>query len=314
MSALLQAAVGLTRTWTAAYTTGLPRDLKQGRRAEIESDLWEHWQDASAEGQPVGVAAGEVLGRCLRGIPADLFWRFNLEGEPKMFSKTFIERGTGLAMLLILGLMVAMMGSGFGIGADEEYFRDDFPRLAQDPDGFGAGLLIGSVLGVVAIGAAGGLYLTFRPFDPVLATIGSFGLVAAGVLLIVDMGFGRAVHDLAKEWSSTNGTPGDPIWTSARTAALSLEFLAFSSILLMIASLVAFGILAVLKAALPRWVGALPVVSGVFLALAMTVGVATGAFWALGVIATLTALLWLLLAGALLVLRGTEQSGSASPA
>ena len=231
-----------------------------------------------------------------------------------MPSKTLIERGTGLAMLLIVALLVAMAGTGFGIGAGEEYFRDDFPKLARDLDGFEAGLMMGSVLGLVAIAAAGGLYLTFRPFDPVLATIGSFGLVAAGVLLIVDMSFGWAVHDLAKEWSAANGTAGDPNWTSARTAALSFEFLGFFSILLMIASFVAFGVLTLVKAALPRWVGALAVISGVFLALSVTIGLATGITWLFGVLAVLAGLVWLLLAGILLLLRGTRQHAGAIPA
>lgn len=58
--------VRFTRTWVARYTGGLPTEVGERRRLEIESDLYEQIQEMGTKG---------ILGRCLRGIPADVWWR-----------------------------------------------------------------------------------------------------------------------------------------------------------------------------------------------------------------------------------------------
>ena len=52
MSAALALAVGMTRSWVTLYTSGLPRELRDARRAEIDSDLWEHQRTAEFLDQP----------------------------------------------------------------------------------------------------------------------------------------------------------------------------------------------------------------------------------------------------------------------
>jgi hypothetical protein len=66
-------AAAAVRTWTRAYTSGMPELLRDARRDEIESDLWE-WQHDPDRGTGPGVA-GHVLLRLVRGMPDDLFWR-----------------------------------------------------------------------------------------------------------------------------------------------------------------------------------------------------------------------------------------------
>jgi hypothetical protein len=58
-----------TRRWVRIYTRGLPLEIGERRALEIESDLWEHLHDP-------GTADREVLGRTLRGIHADVWWRY----------------------------------------------------------------------------------------------------------------------------------------------------------------------------------------------------------------------------------------------
>ncbi len=41
MSLALGFVAGLTRTWAKVYSLGLPEALREGRRAEIDSDIWE---------------------------------------------------------------------------------------------------------------------------------------------------------------------------------------------------------------------------------------------------------------------------------
>jgi hypothetical protein len=65
--------VRLARRWVNLYTRSLPRDVAERRRAEIESDLWEQVHDEGS----IDRVADAVLGRCLRGIPADVWWRYH---------------------------------------------------------------------------------------------------------------------------------------------------------------------------------------------------------------------------------------------
>ena len=69
MSGNADFGVRFTRSWVARYTGGLSAEVGDRRRSEIESDLYEQTQDMGTEG---------VLGRCLRGIPADVWWRVRM--------------------------------------------------------------------------------------------------------------------------------------------------------------------------------------------------------------------------------------------
>ena len=58
-------ATFLVRAWTRLYTLGVPVDLRDERRAEIESDLWESRQDAEAGG--TASPALQIVLRLVRG-------------------------------------------------------------------------------------------------------------------------------------------------------------------------------------------------------------------------------------------------------
>jgi len=63
-------SVALVRWWTRAYTAGLPVAIRDGRRAEIESDLWESSHDPSHRAQ--------LVLRLLLGMIDDVRWRVGL--------------------------------------------------------------------------------------------------------------------------------------------------------------------------------------------------------------------------------------------
>jgi hypothetical protein len=67
-------ACRVARWWVRAYTASLSTDARDGRRAEIESDLWEHLADADANQQHRINTEIDVLARVLIGIPADVTW------------------------------------------------------------------------------------------------------------------------------------------------------------------------------------------------------------------------------------------------
>jgi hypothetical protein len=71
--ARLRFASAAVRAWTRFYTWRMPPPLRDARRAEIESDLWEFQQDAAAHASLS--PATHVLTRLLAGMPHDLAWR-----------------------------------------------------------------------------------------------------------------------------------------------------------------------------------------------------------------------------------------------
>jgi hypothetical protein len=75
-SRLLSMVTALVGMWTAIYTAGMPQPLRQIRRNEIASDLWECSAEVVRGDQQIGRAAAEILARLFFGIPDDIFWRW----------------------------------------------------------------------------------------------------------------------------------------------------------------------------------------------------------------------------------------------
>ena len=74
-SRLLRVAATIVRIWTRAYTWRLPPALRESRRAEIESDLWESQRDPDRNR---GLSpALHVIIRLLLGVPDDFQWRMS---------------------------------------------------------------------------------------------------------------------------------------------------------------------------------------------------------------------------------------------
>jgi hypothetical protein len=65
----------LTHCWVRAYTAHLEPTVRDTRRAELASDLWEHEADAQQMGLGSLRVNAQMLRRLLAGIPADLLWR-----------------------------------------------------------------------------------------------------------------------------------------------------------------------------------------------------------------------------------------------
>jgi hypothetical protein len=72
-SRFVDGAVFLVLTWTRFYTWGTPPAVRDARRDEIASDLWEflHDPDMPATLSP----ARHLIFRLIRGVPDDLVWR-----------------------------------------------------------------------------------------------------------------------------------------------------------------------------------------------------------------------------------------------
>ena len=76
---LTSVAAGVARTWVAVYTLGLPPSVRDARRAELQSDLWEQSHEIRS-GTPNSLTKG-VLARVLGGVPADILWAIDVRHD-----------------------------------------------------------------------------------------------------------------------------------------------------------------------------------------------------------------------------------------
>ena len=86
-----RAAAGIARWWTRVYTAGLPHHLREARRAEVESDLWESLAD--------GAPSHHILARTALGLPDDLTWSLTVMDTSTRATTTW-SVGTLLAFAL----------------------------------------------------------------------------------------------------------------------------------------------------------------------------------------------------------------------
>jgi len=169
MNAALDMVVGMTRSWVAVYTSGLAPELRDARRAEIDSDLWEHQRTARLQDQPPGETALQLLTRLLLGILSDVTWR--LETGHSVSGERSIRMNEALYMrgLVAVGVALALLVVIVGVGSIFNAFEDG------DNSGWVWG---GSLSALSGVAVMVGLLIS-RP-NPLLG----IGLVAAGAITI----------------------------------------------------------------------------------------------------------------------------------
>ena len=100
-SLLLRLAIRCVREWTRLYTWRMPPPLRENRRAEIESDVWEFQSDAA--GDSGFGSALHIFLRLLIGVPDDLGWRLEQAasaGTLTQGSVALIARAAGAAFFI----------------------------------------------------------------------------------------------------------------------------------------------------------------------------------------------------------------------
>jgi cytochrome b6-f complex iron-sulfur subunit len=95
MSALFRLVSAGVRIWVRLYTLYLPDDMKESRRLEIESDIWEQTAEAGRPGPATAVTIGL---RCLRGVPADVAWRLSAPRQDRTPAAIGFTPGGSTAM------------------------------------------------------------------------------------------------------------------------------------------------------------------------------------------------------------------------
>lgn len=65
--------------WVGTYTRTAPAEVAVDRRDEVRSDLHEHSMAGLADGATRAQLDRQIVGRVVRGVPADLAWRVTTE-------------------------------------------------------------------------------------------------------------------------------------------------------------------------------------------------------------------------------------------
>lgn len=224
-----------------------------------------------------------------------------------------MERIAGVLVLLLVALVavsVSMGAGGVGLDARSEYFRGDGPQswsvvATQHRDQLADGLTPLAAASAVAMFLGGVLYLTHRRLASGLASAASFGFVTTGALMAIGVAMRFWVADLAGRWANTDSAVGH-LADSAFTAHTVWTVAMFVALPLLMASLIALGIVVQRAAALPRWLMAFPVVGGALLVIS-PIGFAVGPGFASLVVASgATLLVWLVVVSGRLTLRGVR--------
>lgn len=96
----------VARVWVHLYTRAVSRDVRDRRRAEIDSDVWEHISDARSRRRTELGGQFEVLRRVVAGIPADVAWVADMRVTHKE-SKSMKQRRLQVIVIACASVIIA---------------------------------------------------------------------------------------------------------------------------------------------------------------------------------------------------------------
>jgi hypothetical protein len=286
------------------YSLGLPAEVRERRLQQVESDAWEQEADSLRGGLGPVRTGFDIFERTLRGVPADILWRFQLEG-PKMQLHIPFQRITGIALLLLIVLLPAS-SSISGVDTGREEWASTLLDFGDTPEWQAkANVLFWTVAGMALIAIAAAFYLALQKTSPNLATMAAFLLAAAGLLVIVSAALYRSFAALAQEYAD-HGQQAE-LLASSRSLALAVEALQLGIIGLMGTGVLTLALAAHRHRLVAPWLGRVAAVAAVMLVGYLVTSVieplGDSASWGLGMGAMLILMFWLIAAGILLVIN-----------
>jgi len=173
--------LGLVETvvlgWVRLYTLGSEMGARNDRRAEIESDLWEHRNHVACEGEGSPVTSVSILGRWVAGIPADLSWRASQIGRSGRTTKESIM--TNILSRYWWQALAAFTATVTIYTGIRQFFTDEVS----------AGVSAGKIIALILFVAAGCLILlglavhrTMPRRGPLMVIIGVLPAALVGLL------------------------------------------------------------------------------------------------------------------------------------
>lgn len=302
-------AFAMVRGWTRLYTAGARHEARDARRAQVQSDLWEHRAEAKAEGIATSATSREVASRMVRSIPADVAWRLDTGGVevPPMF---WVERGAGVFLLLVVVLFAGASG-GPGISGSDPYFTNDFPTFADNGRSVARAIAFRFAVGLATVVTAVLLFQTFRRESPRIAGIAALALVVGGAMFIGSAVATLELHGLAEDWQLEGRVAGGATWDQAQQQAGRQESMGFLGILSLGVAFAGFGVIIARSSILPRAL-AWPALAGGTLVIGSVPLWSVGDWaWYVAMLGTMSLGVSFLLTAGWLALRGTRPAAPA---
>jgi len=301
-------AAGLARKWTRLYTFGLPPQARLRRIQQIESDLWEHWADVREARRPSVLFSLHTVDRALRGAVADLLWRFQLEG-PRMQMSIPIDRIAGVLLIALIGAMLLSI-SASGYDTSREGFDSELTRLAE-VTGWQATVYtaLQAIAGLGMIAAAVVFYLQLRGIALTLSLFATAGLCVAGILTLVGSTLYLAAAQMADQWAVAPGSEEAALVT-ARAFLIALGTLTPITLVALVIGVEALAVACARNRLVPRWLGFVAALAGGILVAYLALGwIVDGLSWVLPGITVLLLIVWLAIAGGVLLFGAAPGGG-----
>ncbi len=293
---------GLARAWVRTYSAGMREEARAVRLIEIESDLWEHFADRSADGATPSAVGLEAFSRLLRGVPSDIAWRFQAEGL-HMNIHIPLERLAGLLLLfLIVPFMAGSTLGGYSFARDG--WAGEFDRFSSiDPGQRDFTGYFHAFVGLALVATAAMFFAMLRERSPRLVTLGAGLLTAGGVVMLMNAAVYRAMSALAEDYAAT----GDQsILATARALGVGIETLSIANMAATVFGVLALSTALTRLAMIPRWTAALPLIATAgLLSIFVVAPFSDGAEWGLFMLGFACVGLWLLICGSWLLFGGS---------
>ena len=94
---------GVVARWVRWYTSNLPAEVARRRVEELDADLHDHIAHERAAGTSERRIAGSLAARMVRGLPADVSWRWRM--APMSIARSALR----VALLTVLVLLVPLV-------------------------------------------------------------------------------------------------------------------------------------------------------------------------------------------------------------
>ena len=224
-----------------------------------------------------------------------------------MFSKRGIDY---LAGALLIGLVVTVV-VGIAINPiSAEVFREDpsgvLMDIAEDRSLFIISAAFDFAGNFIAIPLAAMLYVAFRSHDRTLATLGSFGFLAGGVLFLTTNMVMFSLIALAEDYAAASGAQAESILTSVMPIGLMFDAALIMGFIGISLGALFYGLLVITTGAVPRWIGGFGILGGIVAPFGLLLFVEADLIY-VGFIGMMINLFFALLVGGSLVMRGRTE-------
>lgn len=289
-------AASIARAWLRFYAFGLPPETRERRFLELESDLWEHQGDALARRANPAQVGVEVIDRTVRGMPADILWRFQLEG-PLMQLHIPLERVLGIVLLIMtIAVPVSLTISGYDTARDS--WSSELTRLGEIPAWQrSVNIAFQMVSGLALIGGGAGFLFALQSRSKVGAVLAGFGLASAGILTIIASALYSSMSGLATEHVSGNSS--ESLLITSRALGTTLSSLTGATVLLLVCGVFSIAWVAWRHGLVPSWLNWIPAGAGALAVVGITLAIVFGESiaWVVLMAAFVALVLWLMVAG-----------------